>query len=121
LLSHGFHFFPLNSVNFFIFRFTIENKCYARNNVALVSDLNQLNTFQMILATDNVNSFVLFYFVRLDSLTQGACLVSSPSSNASLLQYSAMSNCSLGGIAVNLINSAGFFFQNKFSSQFEIY
>jgi hypothetical protein len=83
--------------------------------VASVSDLNQLNTFQMILATDNVNSFVLFYFVRLDSPSQTACLTSNPGgTNDTYLQYTSSLNCALGGMAVELINSGGIFFKGEF-------
>jgi hypothetical protein len=61
----------------------------------------------MILATDNLNSFALFYYVRLDSSSQGSCMFASPSTNSSFGSFSTSLNCTLGGSLVALINAGG--------------
>jgi hypothetical protein len=74
--------------------------------MAPVSNLNQLNTFQLILATDLFNSFAIFNYVRLDSAPLGGvCTYAIPDSNSSFTQFTTSLNCTLGVTFVALINA----------------
>jgi hypothetical protein len=76
-------------------------------NVALASDQTQLNTFQLILVTDHTNSFAVYYFVRLDSVSQAQCVFMGNSNNGSVVGFSMTANCSMFGSFVQVINSGG--------------
>jgi hypothetical protein len=78
-------------------------------NAQLVNT-TQLNTFQMILVTDNVESFVIYEYVRLDSTTQGACLSNFPSNNSNFTTYATSVNCTQGGSWVQNVNIGGLFY-----------
>jgi hypothetical protein len=78
-------------------------------NVALASDQSQLNTFQLILVTDYTNSFAVYYFVRLDSVSQAQCVFLNNSNNGSVVNFDMTVNCSALGSFVQVINSAGLF------------
>jgi hypothetical protein len=85
-------------------------------NVALVSSQSQLNTFQMILATDSLNTFAIFYFVRLDSIGQLRCMYTT-SNGTSLTDIVMSANCTSYGSLVALVNVPGnrvLFFDSDF-------
>jgi hypothetical protein len=70
---------------------------------------SQLNTFQMIIATDNISSFVLYYYVRLDSPGQIACLTTDWMNSTGYVALTTSLNCSSGGSWVELVNTGGNF------------
>jgi hypothetical protein len=76
-------------------------------NVQSVTTPGQLNTFQMILVTDNVNSFVIYEYVRLDSPSQMTCVSSNPLNGSYATSVTLSLNCSAGGTLVEVVNTAG--------------
>ncbi len=75
-------------------------------NLASVSNANQLNSFQMILVTDYLSSFVLFNYQRLDSTSQLACTVMGANST-SVVSMTNSRNCTESGSLVANINAGG--------------
>jgi hypothetical protein len=73
-------------------------------NVALVTSLGQLNTFQLIFTTDGVSSFILFNYARLDSTSQMSCFYSTTNSSNLVIDY-VPNNCTVGGTYVALVNT----------------
>jgi hypothetical protein len=72
-------------------------------NVQLVNT-TQLNTFQLILAMDMVDSFLLFYYVRLDSASEMTCSSYNPL-NTSFASMTYSANCTQGGSLVQNVNN----------------
>jgi hypothetical protein len=76
-------------------------------NVQSVTNPSQLNTFQLILVTDNVVSFILFYYVRLDSASQVTCMSFNMMNSTNITTINTSLNCTQGGSWVQNVNSGG--------------
>jgi hypothetical protein len=84
-------------------------------NVQLVNT-SQLNAFQMILATDNVYSFVLYYYSRVDSASQMTCISFNPAVSAGYSSVITSPNCTVNNSLVELVNTAGLNFSAIFKT-----
>jgi hypothetical protein len=73
---------------------------------------SQLNTFQLVLVTDYVDSFLLFSYARLDSASQIACSTYNPA-NTSYLTLTTNANCTQNGTWVENVNDGGRLFLNS--------
>jgi hypothetical protein len=73
-------------------------------NMVPVSGAGQLNTFQMILVSDNTTSFIIFDYVRLDTASMASCAYTT-TSNSSLIVIGSAQNCTQGGSFVALVNA----------------
>jgi hypothetical protein len=76
-------------------------------NVQSVSVPSQLNTFQMILATDGSNSFVIFEYVRLDSPSLMTCQAYFPANVLNTTSYLTSPDCLSIGSWVQIVNVGG--------------
>jgi hypothetical protein len=73
----------------------------------IISAMGNFSTFQLVLLTDYVNSFLLFYYVRLDSPCQMACLSYIPVNSSNYTSFATSLNCTTGGTFVENVNIGG--------------
>jgi hypothetical protein len=80
-------------------------------SVSNVAASSELNTFQLVLIMDYSNSFLVFNYIRTDSVGQSSCCYSNVNSS-NYASIASSVNCTLGGTQVALVNTGCMFYLN---------